>query len=197
MVSQSQAAQYRIVISRSPGTAESRTCSADCLASDCALRTSPNPTGFASVQDTMARTKRTARKPNSDGSFFPSDGSTLYSDGSMRVPRSEVSEHPDSPSYLPPTPTYYHSSTSSGTPSDRILEEADETYAAGPSEQAPEESLGEDPAGTSRQSLSSDDSSDDESASSSSSDNASASSGEARARVDTARKSLAVEKGKS
>ena len=104
MVPQLHAARRRIVISRSPGTAESRTSSAECLAKDPALRTSPNPTVSVSVQDTMARTKRTARQCSSDGVFYHSDGSTVYSDGSIRVPQSELSEHPDSPSYLPPTP---------------------------------------------------------------------------------------------
>ena len=197
MAPQLHAARRRIVISRSPGTAESRTSSAECLAKDPALRTSPNPTVSVSVQDTMARIKRTARQCSSDGVFYHSDGSTVFSDGSIRVPRSELSEHPDSPSYLPPTPTYYHSPTSSGTPSDGILGEADEEYQPGPSGQAPEESLGEDPAGTSRRSPSSDESSDDESASSSSSENASVTSEEARSNIDSARESLAVDRGES
>ncbi|XP_021759093.1 inner centromere protein-like [Chenopodium quinoa] len=138
----------------------------------------------------MARIKRTTRQCSSDGVFFHSDGSTVYSDGSIRVPRSELSEHPDSPSYLPPTPTYYHSPTSSGTPSDGILGEADEEYQPGPSGQAPEESLGEDPAATSRRSPSSD----DESASSSSSKNASVTSEEARSNIDSARESPTINK---
>ncbi|XP_021740198.1 suppressor protein SRP40-like [Chenopodium quinoa] len=197
MVSQSHAARHRIVISQSPGTDESRTSSAECLASDPALRTSPNPIVYVSVLDTMARTKRTARKYNSDGSFYHSDGSTVYSDDSIRAPTSEVSEHPNSPSYLPPTLTYYHSSTSSGTPSDGILGEADEQYRPGPSGQAPKESLGEDPAGPRRRSPSSDESSDDESTSSSSSENASITSEEARTKIDSARESLAVDRGEN
>ncbi|XP_021722854.1 uncharacterized protein LOC110690336 [Chenopodium quinoa] len=197
MAPQLHAAQCRIVISRSPGTAESRTSSAECLAKDPALRTSPNPTVSVSVQDTMARIKRTARQCSSDGVFYHLDGSTVFSDGSIRVPRSELSKHPDSHSYLPPTLTYYHSPTSSGTPSDGILGEADEEYQPRPSGQAPGESLGEDPAGTSRRSPSSDKSSDDESASSSSSENASVTSEEARSNIDSARESLAVDRGEN
>ncbi|XP_021747431.1 uncharacterized protein LOC110713281 [Chenopodium quinoa] len=124
-------------------------------------------------------------------------GRLFFSNGSIRVPRSELSEHPDSPSYLPPTPTYYHTPTSSGTPSDGILGEADEEHQPGPSGQASEESLGEDPAGTSRRSPSSDMSSGDESASSSSTENASVTSEEAGSNIDSARESLAVDRGEN
>ncbi|XP_021716615.1 uncharacterized protein LOC110684466 [Chenopodium quinoa] len=143
----------------------------------------------------MARTKQTTRRYRSDGSFYHSDSETPNSDGSIRVPASEISEHPPNPSSdLPLTPTYYSSPSSSGTPSDTILREADSQYQAEPSEQASEEILGEDPAGPSRQSPSSGESSDDDSASSSS-DNAFVTSEEARAKISTARESLSVEKG--
>ncbi|XP_021753740.1 uncharacterized protein LOC110719142 [Chenopodium quinoa] len=132
-------------------------------------------------------------RPN--GSFYHSDSETPNSKGSIRVPASEISEHPPNPSSdLPLTPTYYSSPSSSDTPSDTILRETDSQYQAEPSEQASEESLGEDPAGPSRQSPSSGESSDDDSALSSS-DNASVTSEEARTKVSTVRESLSVEKG--
>ncbi|XP_021744841.1 uncharacterized protein LOC110710808 [Chenopodium quinoa] len=143
----------------------------------------------------MARTKQKTRRYRADGSFYHSDSETVNSDGSIRVPASEISEPPPNPSSdLPQTPTYYSSPSSRGTPSDTILREVDSQYQAESSEQAPEESLGEDPASPSRQSPSSRESSDDDSASSSS-ENASVTSEEARAKISTARESLLVEKG--
>ncbi|XP_021750449.1 uncharacterized protein LOC110716124 [Chenopodium quinoa] len=133
----------------------------------------------------MARTKQTTRRYRPDGSFYHSDSETPNSDGSIRVLVSEISEHPPNPSSdLPQTPTYYSPPSSSGTPSDTILREADSQYQAEPSEQASEERLGEDPVGPSRQSLISGDSSDDNSASSSS-DSAPVNSEEARAKIET------------
>ncbi|XP_021754914.1 nucleolar and coiled-body phosphoprotein 1-like [Chenopodium quinoa] len=143
----------------------------------------------------MARTKQTTRRYRADGSFYHSDSETVNSYGSIRVPASEISKHPPNPSSdLPQTLTYYSSSSSSGTPSDTILREADNQYQTEPSEQALEESLGEDPAGPSQQSPSSGESSNDDSASSSS-ENASVTSEEARAKISTARESLSVEMG--
>ena len=89
MVSQTHSARPRVVISRSPGTAESRTRGAVCPT----LPSSPNPTDSVSVQDTMARTKRTARRDEGDGS--------------IRVPRNEV---------------YYDRPGTPSTPDDSILD---------------------------------------------------------------------------
>ena len=59
----SHTAQPRSLVSRSPGTAESRTGGAayGCLDQPCS---SPNPTVSVPVQDTMARVKQTARDPH-------------------------------------------------------------------------------------------------------------------------------------
>ncbi|XP_021726820.1 dynactin subunit 1-like [Chenopodium quinoa] len=85
----------------------------------------------------MARTKQTTRRYRVDGSFYHSDSETVNSNGSIRVPASEISEHPPNPSSdLPQTPTYYSSPSSSGTPSDTILREADIQYQAEPSKLA-------------------------------------------------------------
>ncbi|XP_021737000.1 nuclear autoantigenic sperm protein-like [Chenopodium quinoa] len=143
----------------------------------------------------MARTKQTTRRYRADGSFYHSDSETVNSDGSIRVPAREISENPPNlSSDLPQTPTYYSSPSSSGTPSDTILREANSQYKPEPSEQASEESLGEDPTGPSRQSPSSGESSDDDSASSSS-ENSSVTSEEAKAKISTTRESLSVERG--
>ncbi|CAO2824998.1 unnamed protein product [Amaranthus hypochondriacus] len=78
---QKHPARPRLAISQSPGTAESRTRGADCLAVLQTLPKSRNPTVFVSMQDSMARTKKTKRIENSDGSSF-------------RVQISELSDQP-------------------------------------------------------------------------------------------------------
>lgn len=88
MVPQKHPARPRLVISRSSGTAESRTWSADFPFMD---QTSPfihSPTVSVSMQNTMARTKRTARYANSDGSSFY----VPVSETSEQAPDAEITQ---------------------------------------------------------------------------------------------------------
>ena len=164
----------RLVISRSPGTAESRTRSAACPFPDPSLPFIQSPTVSVSMQSMMARTKKTARISNSDGS-------------SHRVPISETSDQaPDvevkqsglkagsSEGGVKVTPSHFTVDNSTFSPAPFKGEEAG-------------------PSGRGEESSSSDSSEDD--SESSSSGHASLYTEEKNSRLQEARLSHAVEKG--
>ena len=162
----------KLVISRSPGTAESRTRSAACPFLDPSLPFIQSPTESVSMQNVMARTKKTAMISNSDGS----SQRVLLSETSDQAPDVERGDcQADSsergtkvfPSHLTVDMSNLPSAPSKG-------EEA------GPSRRGEESS--------------SSDSSGDESESSSS-DHSSSGSEEKHSRLQEARSSHAVEKG--